>query len=53
MTSIDINSVAILNTHGVGYHCVIVEISESEAINSLKKIDLNENKLIYVAYSIK
>ena len=33
MMSIDINSIAILNIHGVDYGCIITGISKSEAIN--------------------
>ena len=33
MMSIDINSIANLNIHGVNYRCIINRISKSEAIN--------------------
>ena len=33
MMSIDLNHIAILNIHGALYHCVISEISKSEAMN--------------------
>ena len=42
MMSIDINSIAILNIHGVNYCCILDRISKSEAINLLKDVDLKE-----------
>ena len=40
--SIDINSIAILNIHGVDYLCIIDGISKSEAMNLLIIADLSE-----------
>ena len=40
--SIDVNSIAILNVHGVDYRCIINEISKSEAINLFRNADLSE-----------
>ena len=42
MISIDINSIAILNIHGVNYCFILDRISKSEAINLLKDVDLKE-----------
>ena len=39
---IDANSIAILNTRGVDYHCIIDVITKSEAINLLRKADFRE-----------
>ena len=36
MISIDLNSIAIFNIHGVDYRCIINVISKSEDINLLK-----------------
>ena len=41
--SIDINSIATLNNHGVDYYCIIIGISKREAINVLRNADLSEN----------
>ena len=43
MMSIDINSIAILNDHGVDYYRIIIGISNREAINVLRNVDLSEN----------
>ena len=43
MMSIDINSIATLNNHGVDYYCIIIGISKREAINVLRNADLSEN----------
>lgn len=43
--SVDINSIAILSVHNIDYHCIINGITKSEAINSLKNYDLNENRI--------
>ena len=40
--SIDINSIVILNIHGVDYHCDILGITTNEAINVFKNADLNK-----------
>ena len=40
--SIGINSIAILNIHGVDYLCIINGISKSEAMNLLTIADLSE-----------
>ena len=40
--STDINSIAILNIHGVDYLCIINGISKSEAMNLLIIADLSE-----------
>ena len=42
MMSIDINSIAILNIHGVDPCCIINGIGKSEAMNLLKTADLTE-----------
>ena len=42
MIFIDINSVVILNIHGVDYFCIIVGITKSEAKNLLRDVDLSE-----------
>ena len=39
---IDINSIAILNVHGVDYCCFIIWIIKKEAINVLKNNDLSK-----------
>ena len=39
MKSIYINSIVILNVHGIDYYCVIVGISKGEAVNLLKYVD--------------
>ena len=41
--SIDINSIAILNDHGVDYYRIIIGISYREAINVLRNVDLSKN----------
>ena len=43
MISIDVNSIVILNIHGVYYCCIIVGISKSEAKNLLRNADLSKN----------
>ena len=42
LMSIDIKSIANLNIHGGDYHCIIVGITKSKAIDLLKNVDLNE-----------
>ena len=42
MMSIDINSIAILNIHSVDYCCIVVGVTESEALNLLRKAGLSE-----------
>ena len=37
---INLNDIAILNIRGVGYRCIINEISKSDAINLLQNADL-------------
>ena len=41
MMTIDINSIVILNIHGVCYRCVLVRITKSEAINLLRNAELS------------
>ena len=40
----NICNIAILNIHGADYHCIISEISKSEAINLMQNIDLTEKR---------
>ena len=40
--SIELNSIAILNSQGFGYRCIINRISKNGAINSFKKVDSSE-----------
>ena len=42
MMSITISSVVVLNIYVVVYFCIIVGISESEAINLFKNVDLSK-----------
>ena len=42
MISMNLSNIAILEIHGVEYHCVINGISKSEAINLMQNIDLSE-----------
>ena len=42
MISVNLSNIAILEIHVVEYHCVINEISKSEAINLMQNIDLSE-----------
>ena len=42
MMSIGISSIAILNIYGVGYCCINVEITKSEAISLLRNTNLSE-----------
>ena len=42
MVSIDINSIATWNNHGIDYRCSIAGIRKSEVINSVKHTDLSE-----------
>ena len=42
LMSIDLNSIAILNTHGLDYHCIINEIRKSKAINLFKNNYLSQ-----------
>lgn len=42
MICIDINSIIILNIHGIDYCCIINGISKSEGINLVKNADLKE-----------
>ena len=55
MVTVDINSIAILNIHGVDYCYIVNKISKSEAINSflkywcqLKKWIIIKDKLCYI-----
>ena len=41
--SIEINSIVILSTHGVDYHCIIVEVTNIQAINLIRNDDLSKN----------
>ena len=45
MMSYNMNSIAILNLHGVEFCCIIVEISKSEAINLSRHVDLSEKTI--------
>ena len=42
MMSIDINSIATLNIHGVDYCCIINRITKSETVNLLRSVDLSK-----------
>ena len=42
MMSMNLNNVAILNIHGVGYRCIVNGISNSEVVNLLQNVDLSE-----------
>ena len=42
MMSIDVNSIAILDIHGVDYSCITFGIRKSETIHLLKKADLSK-----------
>ena len=50
MVSVDITGIAVVNIEGVGYHCIIVGITKSEAINLLENADLSEFDLINIKY---
>lgn len=41
--SIEINSIIILSNHGVDYHCIIVAVTNIEAINLIRNDDLSKN----------
>ena len=41
MISIDINKNALINIHGVNYHCIIVGVRKSETIDLLKTSDFS------------
>ena len=43
MMFIDINSIVLLNTYDVDYHCIVIEICKSEAMNSLRNSDCSKN----------
>ena len=45
MISIDLNSIATLNIHGIDCQCIINGISKSEAINIWKKMLIKMNKI--------
>ena len=44
-------SIDILNICSVGYRCIIVEISKSEALNLLQNVDLRGKKWILKKYN--
>ena len=44
MMPIDLNSIFILNIHGVDYHCIITGITKLEAINLLINANLSEKE---------
>ena len=44
MMYMNLSDIAILNIHGVDYHCIINGISKSEAMGLLKNANLNEKK---------
>ena len=46
MMSINLNDIAVLNIHGVGYRCNIYGISKSDAVNLLKSPDLTAIKIL-------
>ena len=43
MMFIDINSIVLLNIYDVDYHCIVIEICKSEAMNSLRNSDCSKN----------
>ena len=45
MMSYVMNSIAILNLHGVEFCSIIVEISKSEAINLSRHVDMSEKTI--------
>ena len=45
MISIELNSILASNINNIGYHCVVYEISKSEAIFFLKKILISVEKV--------
>ena len=45
MMYMNLNDTAILNNKGSNYHCIISEISKSEAIILIKNIDLTEKSI--------
>ena len=42
MMSMNLSDIVILKIHGVDYHSIITGISQSEALISMQKADLNE-----------
>ena len=44
MMFINLNDIAILNTHGVDYRCIINGISKSDAVNILKNANLTKKE---------
>ena len=47
--AIYLNSIFILNIHGIDYHCIIAGITKFEAINLLRNADSSEKKcLIFI-----
>ena len=42
MMYVNLSDIAILNINGVDYRCIISGINKIEAVNLLKKADLNE-----------
>ena len=47
--SIDINSITILNIHGVDYQCSVAGVSKSKALSRLKTSNLSK-KCIVIKY---
>ena len=44
--SLNRNSIAVLNIHGVDYRCIIAKITKSEAINLLRNADFSKKRII-------
>ena len=44
MMSMNLSDIAILNTHGLDYRCIVNEISKSEAKAFMQNIDLSEKR---------
>ena len=42
MMSMNLRDIAILNIKGSGYRCIVILISQNEAINLMQNADLNE-----------
>ena len=50
MVSMNLIDTAILNIHGLNYHCMITRVSKSEAVNLMQNINLSEKSEHYKIY---
>ena len=50
MMSMNLIDTAILNIHGLNYHCMITRVSKSEARNLMQNINLSEKSEHYEIY---